>query len=150
MAARLLVCGSRSITDPADTKKAIDEALASWGLTVHDIELLVSGGARGVDKSSELWASENGVPTQIFPADWNLHGRSAGLLRNLEMLDYVGKSGPASACVVGVWDGESTGTQHTLRHASSRGFRVFVKKVSVSHPPKPPEQRLGMLKVTRG
>ena len=51
---------------------------------------LVSGGCpTGVDYFGELWAKERGVPTKVFPANWDEHGKSAGPIRNWDMATYA-------------------------------------------------------------
>ena len=49
----------------------------------HD---LIHGAARGADSLAGEWASTRAVPVKIFPADWQTHGRSAGHIRNAQML----------------------------------------------------------------
>jgi hypothetical protein len=33
------------------------------------------------------WAAYNGIPIAEFPAQWDLHGKRAGYLRNKQMLE---------------------------------------------------------------
>lgn len=80
---------------------------------------VVSGGARGADKLAERFAEEHGVPIEIFVPDWNRNPKSAGILRNLQIID-------ASDIIVAFWDGKSTGTKHTIETAAKLGKDVYV------------------------
>lgn len=113
---KCVICGSREITDYAIVKQAIEES----GFEVTEV---VSGTARGVDRLGERWAEENNVPITRMPADWSL-GRSAGYLRNKDMVEYVGVEG----AVIAVWNG-SSGTAHTINLANERKVKLFVKRV---------------------
>lgn len=77
------------------------------------ISHIVSGGARGADDLSERWANENDIPTIIFLADWNTHGKKAGMLRNHDIIKEC------DACIA-FWDGESNGTKHSISLCESK------------------------------
>lgn len=53
------------------------------------IKELVSGHCRGIDLVAERWARGNNIPIKVFPADWNQYGKSAGPIRNQQMVDYA-------------------------------------------------------------
>lgn len=93
---RVVIAGSRSITDYA----ALQHAIAQTDFSIGEV---VSGCARGVDSLGEQWADLNGIPVKQFPADWGRFGRAAGHYRNSDMADY------ADAAII-LWDGESRGT----------------------------------------
>lgn len=81
--------------------------------------IVVSGGARGVDKTAQNEAEKHGWTTEIFPADWSKHGRAAGYIRNQDIVD-------AADVVVAFWDGQSRGTYHTINLAYEAGKEVIV------------------------
>lgn len=81
---KILIAGSRTITDMDILLKVIK--LSGYKITSSDE--IVSGGARGVDTLAEIYAKNNGIPIKIFKADWNKHGKSAGVIRNYEMAKY--------------------------------------------------------------
>ncbi len=82
--------------------------------------IIVSGGARGVDRAAEEEARRLGMrPPKVFLADWNAHGRAAGMLRNSEIV-------AESEIVLAFWDGRSRGTLDTITKAQAAGKRVFV------------------------
>lgn len=74
---KVLVCGGRDYSDYAAVCKALDR----WAITT-----LAQGGARGADLLSRKWALERGVPFIQFDANWALHGKRAGPIRNAQML----------------------------------------------------------------
>lgn len=49
-------------------------------------EVLIHGAARGADQLAGEWAKSRGVSLDVYPADWDKHGRSAGPIRNGRML----------------------------------------------------------------
>lgn len=76
----------------------------------------------GIDRLGEAWAQRNNIPVTKFPPDWGKHGRSAGIIRNNQMVDYVGFSG----ALIAIWDGTSNGTAHCINAARREGRKVFV------------------------
>ena len=47
---------------------------------------IIHGGAKGADERVALWAKLGNVPVKVFPAHWDRYGRSAGFVRNKQML----------------------------------------------------------------
>lgn len=84
----LLGCGSRGWTDVELLEDTLDRASA--GLMFGELKV-IHGGARGADTMVGNWAEAKGWPVKSFPADWTLHGRSAGPKRNQRMLDFLVK-----------------------------------------------------------
>ena len=58
-------------------------ANAGGGHTVK----VAQGGAAGADRRARTIAEALQVPVEEFPAEWGLFGRSAGMKRNVKMLD---------------------------------------------------------------
>lgn len=75
---RLLICGDRNWTN----SQLIEDLF--WHLKP---KMLIAGGARGADIKAERIAVRLTVPHRIFPAQWDKHGRSAGPIRNQQMID---------------------------------------------------------------
>ena len=48
---------------------------------------IIAGKARGVDTVAVDWAVVNWLPFKEFPAQWDKYGKSAGFIRNKQMLD---------------------------------------------------------------
>ena len=114
---KTIIAGSRTIQSYAPVLEAIRRS----GMVITEV---VSGKATGVDLMGERYAGEQDIPVKPFPPDWAKHGKKAGILRNLEMLDYADQ-------VIVVWDGTSTGSQHTCKEGLRRGMPVFLQKVDV-------------------
>jgi hypothetical protein len=79
---RVLVCGGRDYADRRRVYEVLDAAHAA-----NPIILLIAGGANGADALAVDWAGSASVKSQVFPADWEKHGRKAGPLRNQQMIN---------------------------------------------------------------
>lgn len=55
--------------------------------TLDSTTMIVSGGARGVDRTAERAAKHRGLRALIFPADWPTYGKRAGYIRNEQIVD---------------------------------------------------------------
>lgn len=106
---RVAVIGSRDYPRLSDVDAAIDALSADT--------VVVSGGARGVDRRARDHARARGLEYDEFLADWEGEGKRAGPLRNERMLSTVD-------AVIALWDGESPGTKHAMDFAASRKIPV--------------------------
>lgn len=109
---KTIIAGSREITDYQQVLNAI--SLIDWQITA-----VVCGMARGVDKLGEKFALQNQIPVHYYPAEWHIHGKSAGYLRNWEMAKNA-------EALIAIWDGKSKGTSHMIDIARDFNLRVFV------------------------
>ena len=109
---KIIIAGSRTFTDYELLRKACDENITSQ-------DEIVSGGARGADLLGERYAKENGITVKRFPADWNKYGRSAGIIRNIEMVKY-------SDMLIAFWDERSAGTKHIIEIAKKDLLEIKV------------------------
>ncbi len=105
---KLLIVGSRSITD-FDLSPYIPQ----------DTELIISGGAGGVDTVAEKYADEHRMSKLILRPQYGLYKKGATLKRNDKMVDIADK-------VLVVWDGISKGTKHTLEYARKNNKETVV------------------------
>lgn len=80
MGERVLACGGREFSERDVVFRALDEVPGH-------IECLIEGGARGADRLARDWTDARQVQRLSFPADWNKHGRAAGMIRNQRMID---------------------------------------------------------------
>ena len=118
---KVIIAGSRSITDHKYVKDCIEKS-------GFNIEEVISGGAQGVDTIGEdysWWVLEK--RPKIFKAEWDVYGRKAGCLRNIEMAEY-------GDALIAIWDGESRGTAHMIEVMSKlrkpvKIFRVLRKEL---------------------
>lgn len=76
-------------------------------------DVLISGGAYGVDSAAED-AARGTWRSVIFNADWQQYGKAAGFIRNGLIVE-------AADVIVAFWDGSSRGTLDTLKKAKVAG-----------------------------
>lgn len=117
---KVIVAGSRYITDYDVVRKALDDAREN-GL---EITTIIEGGARGVDSLAARYATEHGIEHIRVHADWKRYGRGAGRKRN----DQMAAMGDA---LIAIWDGKSRGTRHMIDCARQR--TLLVKVISVTN-----------------
>jgi hypothetical protein len=111
---RIAIIGSRGWPFP-ETVRAVVRRLAEKDSSI----VIVSGGARGVDSVAERAAKAAGLEVVVYEADWDRHGRAAGMLRNTTIVEDADK-------VLVFWDGSSRGTADTVRKARVAGKPVTV------------------------
>ena len=96
---KLLIVGSRGI-DKFDLSPYISD----------NVDVIISGGATGVDSLAEKYADEKNISKYIIRPKYKLYGKAAPLIRNEEMVNM-------SDAILVVWDGKSRGTEHTIKYA---------------------------------
>jgi hypothetical protein len=111
-AVRVLVCGGRDFDNPDWLSCSLGELSRGAGWTV-----VIEGGARGADRQAREWALANGLDVQTFEADWHVHGRRAGPIRNQRMLEE------GQPDLVVAFPG-GHGTANMVRQAEARGILV--------------------------
>lgn len=80
---RVLVTGGRDFGNTPEMFEKLDNININSG-----ISLLIEGGASGADTIASDWARSRCVPCVTHPANWTLHGKAAGPIRNKEMLSW--------------------------------------------------------------
>lgn len=116
----MLVVGSREFSELERVREFV-RALPA-GTTV------ISGGARGVDKTAIEEALSLGLGAEEHLAEWDKYGKRAGYLRNEQMV----LSKP-DFCVA-FWDGKSCRTMHTINLCREHGIPVEVIHDEVQDP----------------
>lgn len=96
---RIAIFGSRDYPSWYRIAKYIDKLSAD--------SVVVSGGARGVDKFAELKAKSRGLATIIHKAEWDKYGKQAGFIRN----PYIVRDSDKG---IAFWDRKSNGTANTI------------------------------------
>lgn len=130
---RILVTGDRKWRNATRIRECLDDVLLDYTLTESDGPFtLIEGEAMGADIiAAVVWElGQPDWPIERYPADWNTHGRSAGPIRNAEMLasgvDYV----------VGFHNDieNSRGTRDMLRQCKRAGIpgRLFTEEGEVT------------------
>lgn len=105
---KLLIVGSRGIVD--------------FDLSPHipkEVDVIISGGADGIDRLAEQYADLHRLSKYILRPRYDLYGRAAPLKRNEQMVAI-------SDAVLIIWDGNSKGTQYTLKYAKKMNKPIML------------------------
>lgn len=86
------------------------------------VELVVSGGAKGVDTFAKLFAARHHIPYMEFAPNYAEYGRYATLKRNTEIVSH-------SSVVIAFPTASSKGTLHTMKEAQRLDRRLIVVKI---------------------
>jgi hypothetical protein len=97
---KLIIAGSRTFSD----YQRLCQVLAP---DRQHLTQVITGGARGADQLGYRWAWKHAIRHQLFRADWERFGRSAGIRRNHQMAQ-------AGDVLIAFWDGRSPGTRHMI------------------------------------
>lgn len=104
---KLLIAGSRSLAGrDNDVFKYMDSLFL-------DVTEIISGGACGIDLIGEKWAIANRIPIRRIKPDWAKYGKSAGIIRNSDLVN-------SADLVIIFWDGVSKGTADTKKKAEKQ------------------------------
>ena len=105
---KLLIVGSRSI-EWFDISSYIPDS----------VDLIISGGASGVDSIAEKYADDNRISKMIIRPRYDMYGKAAPLKRNEYMVDMSDE-------VLVVWDGKSRGTMYTVKYAEKKNKPINI------------------------
>lgn len=83
---RVLVCGGRDFNNYWKLCHEMDLISEEKDFDNNQPITIISGEARGADTLAKQYAEECGWNYEGYPADWKLHGRGAGPIRNRQML----------------------------------------------------------------
>lgn len=103
---RIAIVGSRDYLNMEEVIAFVDT------LAMDDI--VITGGARGVDIVAETAARKRGLEVVVFLADWDQYGKAAGYMRNQQLVDDCDT-------LVAFWDGTSNGTRDSISKATKAG-----------------------------
>ncbi len=118
----LLIAGTRTFGDYAMFKAECDKIVEGLsGYRIHVVE----GGARGADAMARRYAEENGFEVHEFKAEWEVHGKGAGYIRNAKMHEFIAQFDDR-LCLC-FWNGTSKGTAHNFELA--RRYKTPLKKI---------------------
>ena len=96
---KIAIVGSRGYRNLWKVVRVID--------VLAEDDVVVSGGAHGVDETAARAARGRGLEVVEHLAEWKKHGRRAGILRN-------GLIVQEADVVVAFWDGKSPGTASSI------------------------------------
>ena len=97
---KIVVAGSRTYKNHQHIYQVLD-------VVVHKGDVVLHGGALGVDRVVATWCRTHGIACQEFSAEWKRLGSAAGSQRNWRMAQ-------AGDALVVFWDGESPGTGNMI------------------------------------
>ena len=100
---KLLISGSRSIKN-FDISPYIPS----------ETELIIAGGAAGIDKIAEEYADKRRLSKLILRPQYKIYGKAAPLKRNEKMVELADS-------ILIIWDGKSKGSRYTEKYARSLG-----------------------------
>ncbi len=84
------------------------------------IDEIVTGGARGVDKSAIAYANANKIKTTVFLPDYQAYKKGAPFKRNKQIAEY-------SDMCLAFWNGKSKGTKQTILCFEKLNKPVIIK-----------------------
>ncbi len=113
----LIIAGGRDFNDYDLLCQSLDHLLKN---TDKSMITVFCGMAKGADNLGMLYADTHGITVKFFPADWDKHGKKAGILRNQEMIDA------GATHLVAFWDQKSKGTADMIARAKRAGIQVRV------------------------
>ncbi len=109
----VLITGSRKLNNVAFIFNILKKELKEGDVVLH-------GGASGVDSIVQAFCNEHNFSTAIFKPIYPSK-KEYYLHRNAEMVGACDR-------VIAIWDGESRGTDFTIRYAKARKLDVKVFK----------------------
>ena len=117
---KVIIAGGRDYNNYAFLAQMMDDFAKE-----HNVEEVVCGCAAGADSLGAKWAKERGIPVKEFPAEWDVFGKKAGILRNHDMGNYAD-------FLVAFWDGQSAGTRDMISYMKQIGKHGTVIKYEIS------------------
>lgn len=76
---RIIISGSRSIS-------FLDDLCETFNNLNKNVTLIL-GDAEGIDLHARNLAEKHSIKYEVFKADWGTYGKSAGMIRNLSMIE---------------------------------------------------------------
>lgn len=129
---RIIIAGSRDFKDfyllDKECIKYINELKSLGYNTKRENVGIISGGAKGADKLGEMFARKYKLGLKIFEANWEKHGKAAGMIRNKEMAKFASEDEDLGV-LIAFWNESSPGTRGMIEIAKKYGLIVFVKKI---------------------
>ena len=122
--ARLLITGSRNFgnqgsSDIALMRTALKDARRRLADAGFDRIILVHGAARGADQLAASVGKSMGFVLEAHPAQWDVHGKAAGPIRNKKMVDL------GADLMLAFPRGQSRGTRGCMKLAAGAGIEVI-------------------------
>lgn len=123
----LLVAGSRTFTNQVLFADKMSDYIKALNLDSNTELVIIHGGARGADTLAGTYAKDHKIKCQVFKANWNEFGKSAGYRRNEQMHQFIAQH-PNRACIC-FWDGQSKGTAHNFDLAKKFNTKLDIVRI---------------------
>ena len=120
---KVIIAGSRGFSNYKLLREKCNEYLREKRKEYNII--IISGGARGADTLGEKYAQDEGFSLEVFQANWNKFGKSAGFRRNEQMAEVAD-------ALIAFWDGKSHGTKHMIEIMENKKLLVRVVNYETS------------------
>ena len=84
----ILVTGTRTYKNTKELEELLNKHITQLYLNgvKHENITFLSGTTPGADRLCEQYAQTHGYKIQKYPANWNKHGNTAGVLHSIEMV----------------------------------------------------------------
>lgn len=112
------IVGSRDWPWPKEVKNAV--------LALSTDDVVVSGGAHGVDTFAENAAKARSLETIVLKPDWDNLGKRAGFLRNIDIVNLADR-------MIAFQYKQSKGTQHSINLAKKKGIPIRLISYTEEH-----------------
>lgn len=123
---RIIIAGGRKFNDYDKMVAAIDSWKNEKRFKEDDKVTVVCGCAEGADDLGRRYAQEHNWEVAEFPANWDLLGKAAGILRNKEMAKFASESESKDGMLFAFWNGKSKGTKNMIDTAIQHELPVFI------------------------
>lgn len=105
MSIHLGIVGSREFFDYNRLVFEVDNIIKD-----RSVIEIVTGGAIGTDSLAERYAKDRQIPVKIIKPDWDRLGKSAGPIRNKQIVE-------SCDILIAFWNGVSKGTKSSIEIA---------------------------------
>ncbi len=112
---KIAIIGSRDYDDFEHVEIIMQELCNKF----QDDLVIVSGGARGIDKKAEEVSELLEIDFHCYRAKWKKYGKKAGIIRNEKLINH-------SDAVIAFWDGESKGTLNSIKYAQKNEMPILI------------------------
>ena len=88
----------------------------------YNPDLIVSGGAKGIDSYAEEYARMKAIPVKIFLPEYSKYGKSATFIRNQQIIDSATR-------LIAFPSIESKGTYDSIRRAERSNKEIKIIQI---------------------
>ena len=98
------------------------------------VEMVISGGAKGVDTYAKIFAARHHIPYMEFAPQYSTYGKYSTLKLNTQLVREA-------AVVAAFPTPDSKGTLHSIREAKRLGKRLIIVNIPSKSPSAPSDSR---------